>query len=56
MSEEPGTIVRADKQGLLIATGENYLLIREIQPEGKKRMDISSLLCGSSLESGQRFS
>ena len=56
VSEAPGTIVRADKQGLLIATGENYLLIHEIQPEGKKRMDISSLLCGTSLESGQRFS
>jgi len=54
--EEPGTIARADKQGLLIATGENYLLIREVQPEGKKRMDISSLLCGFRLETGQRFS
>lgn len=55
VSEEPGTIVRADKQGILIATGENYLLISQVQPEGKKRMDVASLLCGTSLTAGQRF-
>jgi len=55
VSEKPGTISRADKKGLLIATGNNYLLIREIQPEGKKRMSVQACLCGSSIGPGQQF-
>ncbi|WP_310600035.1 methionyl-tRNA formyltransferase [Desulfobulbus sp.] len=42
----PGAICRADGQGLLVATGDDCLLIREIQPEGKKRMDAASCLRG----------
>lgn len=48
----PGTLVHAGRDGLLIATGHNLLLIREIQPEGKKRMPVSSFLCGHSLAAG----
>lgn len=54
--EEAGTLCRADKDGLLVATGSNYLLIREIQPEGKKRMSVQSCLCGMNLPMGERFS
>ena len=49
---QPGTLVRAERDGLLIATGRNLLLIREIQPEGKKRMPASAFLCGHSLTAG----
>ncbi|WP_456385682.1 methionyl-tRNA formyltransferase [Desulfolithobacter sp.] len=56
VSEPPGTLCRADKDGLLVATGANYLLIREIQPEGRKRMSIQALLCGTHLPVGSRFS
>ena len=55
VTEEPGTLCRADKNGLMIATGKNYLLIREIQPEGKKRMDVQSCLCGFLFPTGERF-
>ncbi len=48
----PGTLVRAQRDGLLIATGRNMLLIREIQPEGKKRMPASAFLCGHPLAAG----
>lgn len=51
----PGTILSADKRGLLIATGHNCLLIREVQPEGKKRMTVEALLCGRSIENGAVF-
>ncbi len=51
----PGILLLADNQGILVATGKNSLLIREIQPEGKKRMDVSAYLCGQSLEAGLRF-
>lgn len=56
VKQEPGTICQADKNGLLVATGKNYLLIREIQPEGKKRMDVQAYLCGFSFPIGERFS
>jgi len=49
---QPGTLIRADKRGLLVACGENTLLIREVQPEGKKRMTAEAFLCGCSLERG----
>ena len=54
--QPPGTLCRADKQGLLIATGRDCLLIREIQPEGKKRMTVQACLCGMSLPVGATFS
>jgi len=54
-AEPPGTILRADGQGLLIAAGVDSLLIREIQPEGKKRMAVSACLCGARIEQGTQF-
>jgi methionyl-tRNA formyltransferase len=51
-TEAPGTICRADSQGLLIATGADYLLIREIQPEGKKRMPVATCLRGTRIVAG----
>ncbi len=53
--QAPGTICRADKNGLVIATGRDALLVREIQPEGKKRMTVAACLCGSSLSVGDTF-
>lgn len=54
-SEHPGTICRADKEGLLVACGRDNLLIREIQPEGKKRMSVAACLCGSPFGPGDQF-
>ncbi|MGR0481112.1 MAG: methionyl-tRNA formyltransferase [Candidatus Electronema sp. V4] len=53
--ELPGTICRADCNGILVATGKDYLLIREIQPEGKKRMCVRACICGLQLPVGQQF-
>jgi methionyl-tRNA formyltransferase len=55
VTEKPGTLCRADKEGLLVATGKDYLLIQEIQPEGKKRMDVHSCLCGFPMPAGEQF-
>jgi len=49
---EPGSLLRADKRGLVIACGKDTLLIKEIQPEGKKRMTVEAFLCGCSLKPG----
>ncbi len=56
VKEAPGTLCRADKRGLLIATGKDYLLVKEIQPEGKKRMTVQACLCGMQLPVGEQFS
>lgn len=54
-SQNPGSIVQADKNGLLLATGDGTLLVREIQPEGKKRMRVEAYLCGQKLSNDQQF-
>lgn len=52
VTEEPGTICRKNKS-LHVATGEGYLDIKELQLEGKKRMDITSFLNGYQVEAGR---
>jgi methionyl-tRNA formyltransferase len=48
----PGTILQVDKRGIFVACGNNTLLIKEIQPEGKKRMPVESFLCGHPIAVG----
>ena len=42
----PGTILKADKDGLLIACSQNSLLIKKIQLDGRKRMPVASFIQG----------
>jgi methionyl-tRNA formyltransferase len=53
--EAPGTLCRADKTGLTVATGEEYLRIGEVQLEGSKRMSADAFLRGRPLAPGLRF-
>lgn len=55
-SGEPGTILSAGKEGLEIACGEGSILIRELQPEGKRRMDAASFQAGYRVAPGMRVS
>ncbi len=48
----PGTLLRADREGLLVSTSKGCLLIKEVKPEGKKRMSVESFLNGYQLEAG----
>ena len=48
----PGTVLQADRRGLLVACGQNCLQFQEIQPEGKKRMSFESFCCGHPLNPG----
>lgn len=52
---EPGTLLRADNQGLLIAAGRDALLVREAQLEGARRLPVSSFLRGRPLLPGLHF-
>jgi len=53
--EMPGTLCRANKNGLLVATGEEYLLLGEMQLEGSKQMSADAFLRGRPLAAGLRF-
>lgn len=44
------TELRSNEIGLLFPCQDFYLLIKEIQPEGKRKMDARSFLAGNSLE------
>lgn len=48
----PGTLLRADRHGLLVAAGEGAVLLREVQLEGKRRMPVADLLNGHALSAG----
>ncbi|MEQ4676848.1 methionyl-tRNA formyltransferase [Providencia vermicola] len=42
--KQPGTIIRADKNGICIATGNGALNIIQLQPPGKKAMSAQDIL------------
>jgi methionyl-tRNA formyltransferase len=50
-----GTVCRADQNGLVVSTGSGYLLIREVQPEGSKRMTVDAYLRGHPIKPGMRL-
>ena len=50
--EKPGTVVKSDKNGLYIATGDGILSVVCLQLEGKKRMDVRSFLAGYTVPQG----
>ncbi len=51
----PGTIVDADGDRLVVATGDGLLRILEIQAEGKRPMPVRDFLSGHRLAAGDRF-
>ncbi|MDK2597840.1 methionyl-tRNA formyltransferase [Pseudoalteromonas obscura] len=46
MQGETGTVLRADKQGIVIACGTHALQITQLQPQGKKPMSAQDFLNG----------
>jgi len=54
-SGEPGTVLRADKHGILVAAGEGAILLRDIQLEGKRRMSVHEFLPGHHMTPGTRL-
>lgn len=51
----PGQIVRSDRKNLVVKTGDGFLSIRELQLEGKKRMDVEAFLRGYPVQEGAVF-
>lgn len=55
-SHMPGTILSVSPTGVEVATSEGILILKEIQPAGKKRMNIADFLRGSNwLKEGMCF-
>ena len=54
--DQPGVILRISGHGIEVGTQKERIVITELQPEGKKRMDVKSFLAGHKLMIGNKFS
>jgi len=50
--EKPGTILDINKDGILVATSEGVILLKEIQLEGKRKISAYEFACGQRLKKG----
>ena len=51
----PGSVLQAGPNGLLVAAGAGSVLLREVQLEGKKRMEAGEFLRGHGIEPGTQL-
>jgi methionyl-tRNA formyltransferase len=52
----PGTIVRADSSGILVAAGDRRAVtLLQVQPEGRRGMSAGAFVAGHGRLTGQRF-
>lgn len=57
LPSSPGEAIPMPRgEGILVRAGEGYVLIAEVQPEGKRRMSAREFLAGNPLPRGARFS
>ena len=52
---EPGTVLVAGTERLVVAGGDGALALTEIQPAGSKRMPVAAFLAGRSVPAGARL-
>lgn len=52
---EPGTVIKVMKDSMCIQTGDGILSVKELQLEGKKRMDAGAFLRGYQIEEGTKL-
>ncbi len=50
-----GTVASVNKNDIIVKTGNGYLAVTSLQPEGKKRMDTGAFLRGYKIEKGEKF-
>jgi methionyl-tRNA formyltransferase len=49
---QPGEVLRTGKDGILVAAGRGAVLLRDVQPEGKRRMPADEFLHGNPIAAG----
>lgn len=54
-NEKAGTVVKVEKDGFYVQTGNGLLKVVELQIPGKKRMDAGAFLRGYTIEPGEVF-
>lgn len=52
---EPGTVIKVDKEHMIVATADGAVNLKEVQPSGKRKMDIVSFLSGTKIEEGEKL-
>ena len=52
---EPGTVIMVTKDQLLVAAKEGAIDLKEVQPAGKRKMDIASFLKGANIKEGEKM-
>lgn len=52
---QPGMVESIHAQGILVSTGEGTLLLRDVQPESKGRMDAAAWARGARVAAGAHF-
>ena len=55
-SGEPGSVIAAGPDGIVVACGENALCLTELQKPGGKRLSVADFLRGFPVQAGARFS
>ncbi len=55
LSGEPGAVLSADKNGIVVACGRGALRITNLQREGSRRMTAQEFLAGNPLQPGDKF-
>jgi len=53
--ESPGTIVKVEKDNLLVMTGHGLLSVTELQPANRKRLSVAQFLSGYRITPGMKF-
>lgn len=51
----PGEVIRAEKEGFVVACGEGALLVTRVVPEGKGKMNAADFMRGRGLAVGERL-
>jgi len=54
-NKECGQITEVDKESIFVQTGEGILKIKEVQLEGKKRMNVHDFLLGNAVSAGENL-
>jgi len=55
LSGRPGEIIGIEKNGIFVACGCGGIVIRELQPQGRRRMTAGEFIAGHNLKIGDKF-
>lgn len=56
LDSSPGTVIFANAKRVIIRSGDGLLELIQVQPQGKRAMQLSQFLCGRKISPGDHFS